>query len=237
MPSSKLKKWQRVNTCIINSRVHSFTATGRSSRLVWVLCPGLPVRFCNLMCCRCALWALLLFSPHLHWADDFTLALSTPINTITFFAYQTGSTTTSSFTGVRVRIVSFAGDLSGQAKNAGTVVFGDLTTNRLASTGFTNAYRVVDFTPLDTTRPIMSITATIGVTLPPGSYWVQWELSGTLGVGPFVPPITIIGQSTTGNGVQSVNGAAWSSVVDGGISTRQGFPFLIDGVVAEVGNE
>ncbi len=60
---------------------------------------------------------------------------------MTFFGYQTGSTTTSTFTGVRVRIVSFSGDLAGQPRDAAPVVFGDLTTNRFASTAFTNAYR------------------------------------------------------------------------------------------------
>lgn len=120
-------------------------------------------------------------------ADDFTLSASTFINTITFFAFQAGSTTTSTMTGARVRIVT--GDPTGQTRDANPVVFGDLSTNRMASTSFTGVYRVTSTTLTGTTRPIMRIVATIGTTLPAGTYWLQWGLTGSLTNGPWaVPP-------------------------------------------------
>src|SRR2546423_11371921 len=73
------------------------------------------------------------------------------INTMTFYAYQTGSTTMSTFTDVRVQI------WNGPPNGGGTVIFGDLTTNRLASTSFTNIYRVPDTALTDNQRPVMRI--------------------------------------------------------------------------------
>ncbi len=79
-------------------------------------------------------------------ADDFTVGGSGwLIGNITFFGYQTGSTTTSTFTAVNLRIWD-------GPPNVGTsmVVFGDTTTNRLVSSTWTNIYRVLDTALTDT---------------------------------------------------------------------------------------
>ena len=74
-------------------------------------------------------------------ADDFTVPAGSPwtIDTITFYAYQTGSTTTSTITDVRVQIWDGPPMVDGS-----NIVFGDLVTNRLASSTFSNVYRVLD---------------------------------------------------------------------------------------------
>jgi hypothetical protein len=64
--------------------------------------------------------------------------------------------------------------------------------------------------------------------LNPGVYWVEVQLDGTLASGPWCPPITINGETTTGNALQNVAGI-WGPFEDSGILTPQGMPFLIEG--------
>jgi len=99
-------------------------------------------------------------------ADDFVIPVdhSWTIDAVTFYAYQTGSTTTSTFTAYNYKI------WNGEPGNpASTVVFGDGTTNRMISTAWSNAYRY-STTTVGTTRPIMASTCSAGVTLGPGTY-------------------------------------------------------------------
>src|SRR5690606_12205982 len=157
-------------------------------------------------------------------ADDFTVgAGGWDVETITFYGYQTGSSTASSFTGVNYRIWDGPPDQPGS-----TVIYGDTTTNRMLETSWTNAYRVSE-TTVDTTRPIMSIVAEGGFQLAEGTYWLDWQLDGDLTSGPWQPPITIIGQTTTGNGLQFFEGV-WQTFLDSGTNTPQGSPFTIQGV-------
>jgi hypothetical protein len=92
-----------------------------------------------------------------------------------------------------------------------------------------NLYRVLDTALTNTDRPPMAVVANIGTLLPPGTYWIQWQLGGSASFsGPWVPPITILGQTTTGNALQNTS-TGWAALVDGGTATPQGLPFIIDG--------
>jgi subtilisin-like proprotein convertase family protein len=160
-------------------------------------------------------------------ADDFTVPGPTPwtIDTITFFAYQTGSTTTSTINDVRVQIWD---GIPGEPGS--NIVFGDLVTNRLVSSTWTNDYRVTDTTLTNSTRPIMASVVTIGTTLPAGTYWLDWFCGGTLASGPWAPPVTILGQTTTGNALQFIGTtSSWNPALDTGTSTQQDMPFVIEG--------
>ncbi|PHI18333.1 hypothetical protein CEQ90_18310, partial [Lewinellaceae bacterium SD302] len=162
-------------------------------------------------------------------ADDFEVPEDEiwNIDEVVLYAYQTGSTTTSTITGVRLRI------WDGEPGNGGTVIFGDLATNVLAGTTWSNSYRVTETTTgTNTQRPIMENTATVGIILEEGTYWIEWQADGSLGSGPWAPPITIMGQSTTGNGLQSLdNGVTWGPANDTGTNTQQGFPFQFNGEI------
>jgi hypothetical protein len=168
------------------------------------------------------------FSLGYSMADDFTVtdAAGWQIDDITFFAYQTNSTTTSTITGVYVAI------WDGDPSAGGTVVFGDQTTNRLVTTGWSNIYRASDTTPTSTVRPIMENVATVNTVLAQGTYWVQWSSDGSLSSGPWAPPISILGQTTTGNALQYTT--SWAPFLDSGTSTPQGLPFIINGSVVPV---
>jgi hypothetical protein len=156
-------------------------------------------------------------------ADDFTVTGGGWfINTMTFFGYQTGSGTTSTFTALNLRIWDGPPNLG-----SSNVVFGDTTTNRLASSTWANMYRVLDTGLLDTARPVMANVATVNTFLPAGTYWVDWQADGTLASGPWAPPISILGQTTTGNAWQFTS-TGWAALVDGAFP--QGLPFIVDGL-------
>ncbi len=163
--------------------------------------------------------------PHFRMADQFEVPSQWDIDQVVFYAYQTGSSTTSSFTGVNFRIWDGVPGEPGS-----NVVFGDTATNRFDSTGWTNVYRYSE-TTVNTLRPIMYVIGNAGVTLPAGTYWLDWQLAGTIASGPWQPPITIIGQTTTGNGLHLTT-AGWINWVDGGTGTPQGAPFQLWGTAA-----
>lgn len=158
-------------------------------------------------------------------ADDFTVpATGWSINTIDFFAYQTGSTTTSTITGVNVTI------WDGPPPSANVVA----TSSNMTSTGWTGIYRVTETTSGTTNRPIMVNTVDFGtLNLAPGTYWISWQTDGSLASGPWAPPISINGTAVTGNGLQSTDaGATFPPALDSGTGTpQQGFPFIIYGAL------
>jgi hypothetical protein len=157
-------------------------------------------------------------------ADDFTIPAggSWDIQQITFFAYQTGSGTTSSITGVYFEI------LNGSPAGGGSVVFGDQTTNRMTSTSWSGIYRTLDTdVRTATTRCIMANVCAAAVTLSPGTYWIAWNTNGTLTSGPWAPPVTVLGSTGSGNGLQYLGTTGWGAALDG--SWQQDLPFVIEG--------
>jgi hypothetical protein len=165
-----------------------------------------------------------------YWvADDFVVADpgGWDLTGMQFFAYQTNSGNNPTITGVYYRILDGAPDAGGN------VVCGDLVTNRLTNTVWSSIYRVLDTDLLNTARPTMLDTVSIAAGcghLAAGSYWIMWSTDGSLSSGPWAPPISILGQTTTGNAMQSLDyGATWADLVDSGTLTQQGLPFRILG--------
>ena len=172
-------------------------------------------------------------------ADDVTFTVPTHIDTLTFYSYQTGSTTTPTYTDLRIQI------WSGAPNQGGAVVLGDLVTNRFGSAAFSNVYRVTETTPGNSQRPIMAVTSVdLDWDLNPGTYWIQVSLGGSLASGPWAVPISILGQAgeSGANGLQCVAPVAgdpcvWNNAMDGGTNTPpQGFPISIVGTQAETAN-
>ena len=164
--------------------------------------------------------------------DDFTVPVGETwdIEMITFFAYQSYSPTTSTITAVYFEI--YDGDPTAGGK---ALIFGDMTTNRLTFTGWTGVYRVTDYNSgIDTARPVMgNVCSPMDMLqLTEGTYWLVWQSDGTLSSGPWAPPVTITGQTTTGNGIQYTT--VWAPVSDVG---GQGFPFIIEGTRGPIGVE
>jgi hypothetical protein len=159
-------------------------------------------------------------------ADDFVVTGGTEnIGSIDFFGYETSSGTTPSLTGVYVKIWNGNPSVAGSA-----VVWGDWTTNRMSAVVFDNIYRT-NAVNGGVARPIMKITAnTSGLFLAPGTYWVEFAVTGSASyTGPWIPPITITGQNTTGDALQWTGGS-WQPFTSGPVGElyNQGAPFIIN---------
>lgn len=163
-------------------------------------------------------------------ADDFTLTETVGIESIKFFAYQTGSSTTSTMDMVTLQI--WDGDPSNPSSN---IVWGDEFDDVMSATAWSGAYRVLDNALNNTDRPIMVQTVeTPGLVLGPGTYWLDWNVSGTLASGPWASPIVIEGETVTGNAKQFTPDNGWVNLIDSGASAQQGLPFEIYGAALGV---
>ena len=160
-----------------------------------------------------------------YWvADDFTVPATETwhLDSVLVYGYQTGSTTTSTFTGGYLQI------LKGELPSSSTVFAGDTTTNVLAHTYFSGVYRVQNTTLTNSQRPIMINCLTSAAVLTPGHYWIMYSVTGSLSSGPWANPIVIPGTNTTGNGYQLAN-AAWQPAYGATTLYQQGFPFKVYG--------
>ncbi len=152
-------------------------------------------------------------------ADDFTAGSSWTINSIRLYTYQTNATA-STITGATVRLWS-------GAAGSGSVLFGDTTTNLMTSTSLSNIYRTSNNDNSSTTRRIQFVNISgLNWSIGPGSYSLDWDLTGSLSSGPWIPELTPLGAtgSTIGNGRQLDQGVAW-------INRAVDFPFLIEGTL------
>ncbi|MDC8000337.1 T9SS type A sorting domain-containing protein [Aequorivita todarodis] len=156
-------------------------------------------------------------------ADDVVLTDSYDITSIDVFAYQTGSSAPS-INALYLQV--WDGDPSG---GGATVIWGDLTTDVLDTAVATDAFRQLESAPGDTSREIQRATAlTPGLSLTPGTYWIEYSFEGSGSSGPWAPPIVITGNATTGNALQN-NAGVYAPVEDSGSLTPQGFPFVMYG--------
>lgn len=147
-------------------------------------------------------------------ADDFVVPFGQmwTISEVRLFAYQTGfAGATSPFIATNIQI------WNGRPLAAGsTVIFGDTTTNRLASSTNSNLFRIFNSTTPapgaapGTTRIIWQNNVTISpaVVLGPGRYWIDFQMDAGAS-GNFTPTNTPVG--TRGgpffNGAQKITTA------------------------------
>lgn len=155
-------------------------------------------------------------------ADDVILTEAYNITSMDVFAYQTGEVAPS-ITEIYIQV--WDGDPSG----GGTIIWGDLATGRIEDAEYANTNRVLETDQTSVSRQINRVTAdTEGLTLNPGTYWIEWSLEGFGASGPWAAPIVILGQATTGNAMQN-NGSDWTVLEDTGSLTPYGLPFILYG--------
>ncbi|MCU0304378.1 MAG: hypothetical protein MUC56_10015 [Thermoanaerobaculales bacterium] len=155
-------------------------------------------------------------------ADDFTVP--TPFSwTIDSMVFYSCANDASTVDGVYVRI------WDGPPDAGGAVVWGDLTSNRLASSQLVNVFRVADWQTGQPLYPVRESFATPGVTLGPGAYGLEWAINPSFPVGPSAPPVAILGQTTIGSALGASSGA-WAPPFDlGSAATPKGLPFPVVG--------
>jgi uncharacterized repeat protein (TIGR01451 family) len=159
--------------------------------------------------------------------DDFVLPAGSnwTIDSLGFFAYQTGSPPVSTFNGLYVTIYD------GDPSDGGQVVAGDdNVSNLIDNMYFTGIYRASNTSPLDSTRPIIKLLGVFfsPVTLTGGQrYWMEWGFTGTINSGPWQPAVSVVGINATGNAYQKTS-AGYQPMDGGGIGGyRQGAPFEV----------
>jgi len=163
-----------------------------------------------------------------HMADNFTVqsGFNWTIESLTFFTYQTGSTTTSTITAARAAIFSSTPtDLSTNLLTGSLI-----SDSTILSNAFTGTYRVTSTTLTNNQRPIMAVTVDVadinvagGTTL-----WGAWSAAGSLASGPWSPPIQTV---SGGTGIQAIAGV-WGNALDG--STQMELAFEINGTATPV---
>ncbi|MEN8224640.1 MAG: T9SS type A sorting domain-containing protein [Bacteroidota bacterium] len=161
-------------------------------------------------------------------ADDFEVTENWLVSTITFYGYQTSVGPPSSFTDVRYRI--YDGD---PRDSISTIIFGDFITNKLITTHWMNVWRTLESAP-EENRPIMEIIADAsGLVLSPGTYWIEWQGWGYGNNAShnfvYAPPVSILGQATTGNAIQYTSvTSSWQNTTSGN-DDSQGLAFMFEG--------
>jgi subtilisin-like proprotein convertase family protein len=158
--------------------------------------------------------------------DNFTVTGSWSVTSMSFFGYSTGyaSTTVSPFNRVFVRIYNTDPGVGSPAP-----IFGDLTTNRFATSTNSTIYRI-NRGANATDRLIWQVNANVNVTLPAGNYWVEYQLgTTTTGASNFGPPVTILnsGGAPGGNARQrTIATGALAALLDAGVG--QDHPFIVN---------
>lgn len=173
-------------------------------------------------------------------ADNFTVPAgqSWSISQVVAYAYQTGSPPTPSpVTGATLRI------WNGSPAAGGTIIFGDTTTNRLATSTDSGLFRIFNTvapppgSAPGTTRKIWEnrLDVSPAQVLGPGTYWVDFAITGA-GT-KFAPTVTVHGQRGRpgDNGLQFVS-PSWVPALDTGNPATapdvpQDFPFKLVGSI------
>jgi hypothetical protein len=158
----------------------------------------------------------------LRLADNFTVPAGVQWNLQQLWVYayaQRPDSTASPVASATVRI--WQGTPGGVTSS---VVFGNTSTNRLASVTATSTYRVFTttvgsfITPPDTTRRVFRVAMSTPVALGPGQYWIDWQLTPVAANTPlYAANTTLAGVRTQAgwNSLQFVDGT-WTPVLDPG---------------------
>ena len=113
-----------------------------------------------------------------------------------------------------------------------SILIGNTVTNRLMQSGFAGIYRVMGARVGDDSAPLFdAVAGNFSVVLAPGTYWVDWQLQGSLASGPLVPPVTRAGQAGSGNALQ-FRGDDWYPIA-GVADAGQELPFILTGALLE----
>jgi hypothetical protein len=185
-------------------------------------------------------------------ADDFTVPAGPGwvVNFVELHAYQTGAPATPSpFTQGTVQIWGpcTVGTVPGAA-GCTTIAFGDTTTNRFVSSTDATLFRTFNTvapppgTAPTTTRKVWRQRLSLGVTLAPGYYWVDWATTTFNAGAHFAPSITVPGvRGLPGWNARQFNvtTAAWVGILDTGNPAAapdvpQDQTFELYGVIAPV---
>lgn len=156
-------------------------------------------------------------------ADDFVVGVGGwHIDTVIFYAYQTGGGIPSTITSVNLNI------WDGRPGDGGENLVG---TGTMTGTEWSGIYRATEEAPLGSARAIMAQIITVNIDLAPGTYWFDWQTDGSAAFsGPWAPPVTFVGMGGSGNARQ-FTAKGWGDAFDDAAGWHDDFPFIINGTV------
>ncbi|PLX20234.1 MAG: hypothetical protein C0599_09435, partial [Salinivirgaceae bacterium] len=144
-----------------------------------------------------------------------------------FYNWQTESDTISTINHLDFRLYD---GLPGEASSDTLADYYDI--NKLSGSKWSGIYRVYDSDLQNTDRPVILSVASLDeeeyITLTEGTYWLDFSSGGTLLSGPWVPYITMLGETTTGD-AWHLGFDGWVPWSEDGTATPQGMPFMLYG--------
>jgi len=158
-------------------------------------------------------------------AEDFEVpaGIFWEVDNITFYPTQFGPI--GNIEMVRLRIYK------GDPVNGGEIFYGDLSANLLKEQVWDSSWRIPDYSPTYPVYKVSRVTVDLsGLILAEGTYWIEFWIDGYYQNSHDVRlvPITIIGQTETGNARRHIlDTDEWMDIKDG--EHPQGIPFLIHG--------
>lgn len=165
------------------------------------------------------------FPAPFHQADDFTVGPEGwSISGFTVYGFRTGGGTSEQYATGVLQIWNGAPGAVGSS-----VIAGDLTTNIIQSTSFTNIYRTGRSSG-STTRPIMAVSLRFAtpVVLSQGTYWMDYGL--TSGGNTFAPLVTRPGEvEAPGANAMFFTSAQWWTTKDTNSNRNVEVPFQVIG--------
>jgi hypothetical protein len=171
--------------------------------------------------------------------DDFGVATSMVIDEVEIFAYETGSTTTSTITGVFLEFYDADPSTGGQPIAGSPGIANNLLTGTSVNQ-WSGLYRDRETAPGSTDRPIMQVRVALPAPLALGAgiYWIQIQALGSSSLpGPWMPPITCLNQPVTSTAMQRIGTTGqFIFPIQSGAAAAQGLPFRLYGSVAQPGS-
>lgn len=155
-----------------------------------------------------------------HQADDFKVpsGQTWQIDDLRWYVYQTDASPAEPVVAAYVRV------WNGPPGAGGTIIGGDMTTNRLLASEFMSTYRAITGDQTSCRRAVKRITIDMSWLgqLPSGDYWIELGTEGNPSfAGPFAVPTVPRSPNTDNSRVFSVAAGTWSANLD----TTSGFPF------------
>lgn len=160
-----------------------------------------------------------------HQADDFTVGPEGwTITGFVVYGFRTNAALTEQFSTGVLQIWNGAPGTAGAS-----VIAGDLTTNIIGSTSFTNVYRTGRSAP-SPNRPIMAVQLNFAtpITLSQGTYWMDYGLTGASTI--FAPTVTRVGEiEPAGANARFFTSGQWWTMTDSNSLAKMEVPFQVIG--------
>lgn len=169
-----------------------------------------------------------------HQADDFAVPAGQvwQIDEMHWYLFQPNSATNEPIVGAYVRV------WDGPPGAGGSVIAGDMVTNRIVGSTFDNVFRVTNSDRTNCSRAVKRIDVDMSwlSNLSEGDYWLELGSVGNPGFGGPLSPPTVPRHSSTDNSRKFVvSSGTWSENADPETGEPSDFPFELDGKIVSGG--